>query len=297
MLKRVCLLTGLLALATQPVLALPGPTPAGLNLWNEARYVRAMQTGQASLAKGDFDASQKAFESALSLSPQSGEARNDLGEAQYRAKQYAQAQKTFEQGKKAALPASQARAAYQTGNSLFRQNKLEEAAEGYRQALRLDENDEDARYNLQITLDRLHRNQPDKKPADKPKPFPKDKDTGKPDKGAGKDGKPKDPGGKQDPKEQSNQPGKPDPKKEGSQTTSGQPKPGAGKEPGKEPVPSKEDGSEKDPAVSGSPHPSASGSPQRAASDGDRILQYYQNQERQAKLQPKTGGRPVAPSQ
>ncbi|MBI3579107.1 MAG: tetratricopeptide repeat protein, partial [Ignavibacteriales bacterium] len=45
------------------------------------------------------------------------------------------------------------------GNSLFKTNKLPESIEAYKQALKLNPNDEDTRYNYQLAKERLKQNQ------------------------------------------------------------------------------------------------------------------------------------------
>ena len=136
------------------------------------------------------------------------------------------------------------------GNTQYRQKKLKEALESYKVALRWSENDDDARYNIQVVLDQLN---PPKQP---PKPKPKDdkKNNKKNDKKNDK----KDP--KKDPKKDSKKPpdSKPKPDK-GSPTPTPTP-PGKGEQ--KPPPP---------------PKPA-----DRDKEDAERLLQFFQNREKEA---------------
>ena len=166
-------------LLVAPVWAAPNPV-------TEARFVLAMQRGKAAYDRGDQASSEKEFRSALALRPDSLEARNNLGAAQYRAGRFAEAQQSFEKSGESTQSQLLARSAYQTGNSLFRQKKLAEAATAYKTALRWNEKDEDARFNLQVVLDQMKAEESKKQPDQKP-----GKDKSKPEDGKGGKDKPK----------------------------------------------------------------------------------------------------------
>ena len=52
-----------------------------------------------------------------------------------------------------------AKTAFNTGNALFRQGDMEHAIESYKQALRLDPHDRDAKHNLELALAQLREEQ------------------------------------------------------------------------------------------------------------------------------------------
>lgn len=271
-------------LLVAPVWAAPNPV-------TEARFVLAMQRGKAAYDRGDQVNSEKEFRSALALRPDSLEARNNLGAAQYRAGRFAEAQQSFEKSGESTRSQLLARSAYQTGNSLFRQKKLAEAATAYKTALRWNEKDEDARFNLQVVLDQMKaeesKKQPDKKPGeDKPKPEdgkegkdkskPEDgkdgKDKSKPEAAQGKRGE-----DKSKPESAQNKPGEDKSKPENAQG-----KPGEDKS--------------KPQAAPGQPTASAGrkGAPR---DETERLLQYFQDKERQARLSPGLDPSQPRPSQ
>jgi len=56
-------------------------------------------------------------------------------------------------------PIASADALYNAGNTLFKQDKIEESIEAYKETLRLNPKDHDARYNLQLAKEKLKQQQ------------------------------------------------------------------------------------------------------------------------------------------
>ena len=296
-------------LLVAPVWAAPNPV-------TEARFVLAMQRGKAAYDRGDQANSEKEFRSALALRPDSLEARNNLGAAQYRAGRFAEAQQSFEKSGESTRSQLLARSAYQTGNSLFRQKKLAEAATAYKTALRWNEKDQDARFNLQVVLDQMKaeesKKQPDKKPGEdksKPEDGKGGKDKSKPE--DGKDGKDKSkaesaqgrPEGGKGGKDKSAQdkPGEDKSKPQAAQGKPGKDKPEAaqgkpGEAKSKPQAAQSKPGEGKDKSAQGQPTASAGrkGSPR---DETERLLQYFQDKERQARLSPGPDASQPRPSQ
>jgi len=272
-------------LLVAPVWAAPNPV-------TEARFVLAMQRGKAAYDRGDQANSEKEFRAALALRPDSLEARNNLGAAQYRAGRFAEAQQSFEKSGESTRSQLLARSAYQTGNSLFRQKKLAEAATAYKTALRWNEKDEDARFNLQVVLDQMKaeesKKQPDKKPGEdksKPEDGQGGKDKSKPE--DGKDGRDKS-------KPEAAQ-GKPEDGK-GGKDKSAQGKPGEDKS--KPQAAQNKPGEDKSKPQAAQGQPTASAGRKGAPRDEtERLLQYFQDKERQARLSPGPDPSQPRPSQ
>ncbi|MBL0057755.1 MAG: VWA domain-containing protein [Elusimicrobia bacterium] len=114
--------------------------------------------------------------------PDDPEARFNLGHALYIEGSYAAAAEAYEKTAEAvADPRSKAAVLYDAGNAYYRQGKLDQAMEKYKQALRLNPADVDAKHNLELSkkLDKQQKEQQKKngKPKDdksdqKPQPKP-----------------------------------------------------------------------------------------------------------------------------
>lgn len=117
---------------------------------------RAIREGNTAYKKGDQATAIHSYE----------KARNDqrgafnLGNAFYRQDSVADAQRTFEAASTLAKdPDAQARAFHNLGNSWMKQQKWQEAANAYKQALRRKPDDEDTRYNLAYAQKKLQEEQ------------------------------------------------------------------------------------------------------------------------------------------
>ena len=125
------------------------------------RPERFIRGGNRLYGKGEHAAAEKEYWKALNVDSTSVKGRFNLADAQYEQGKYAQAQRFYEGLATApsGSPATQAASWYNLGNALFKQNKLPECVEAYKQALKLQPKDEDARYNLSEALRRLQKQQ------------------------------------------------------------------------------------------------------------------------------------------
>ncbi|MBI3926596.1 MAG: tetratricopeptide repeat protein [Armatimonadetes bacterium] len=105
--------------------------------------------------KGDYQEAGRLYRKALEGASGDARALYGLAQCQYRTGKFAEARESFGKALAAGNPEFRARAAYNLGNALFREEKLEEALEAYKTALRWDESDDDARYNIQVLLEKL----------------------------------------------------------------------------------------------------------------------------------------------
>ncbi|MFN8610314.1 MAG: tetratricopeptide repeat protein [Vulcanimicrobiota bacterium] len=242
--KRLFLL--LLLLCSQPVWAhLP------LKMWQAERKA----------AEGKWAEAAALYREALKEQPKNAEATYNLALCLYRQGQFAKAEEQFKKALEYAPPGQlKGQAAYNLGNAQFRQKdeggkpedrekRLKEALESYKTSLRWNEDDDDARYNIQVVLDLLKKPEPPKKNQDKDK----DKDKNKKNKDDQKKDKKQKP--KPDPKQ------KPDPKK----------KPDKGS-PTPTPTPPKQQ-----PKQPPEPKPA-----DRDKEDAERMLRFFQDREKQA---------------
>lgn len=110
-----------------------------------------VKRGNESFRKSQFGDAEAEYKKALQVKPRSSTAQFNLGDAQYKQQRYQEAQRSFGNSTLASGdPEAVSRALYNTGNSLYKEDKYKESIEAYKQALRLNPNDDDARYNLEL---------------------------------------------------------------------------------------------------------------------------------------------------
>jgi tetratricopeptide (TPR) repeat protein len=118
----------------------PGQGRRGNRLYQQRQYTQAAATYQSGL---DPDLTR-------TPGPISAGLANNLGAAHYRQQDYARAQEAFIRSMHlATTPADVSRAAYNAGNTAFNTGNLEAALDFYRQALRHNPQNEDARFNYE----------------------------------------------------------------------------------------------------------------------------------------------------
>jgi len=112
-----------------------------------------VRKGTREYHKGNYEEAIKRYGTALTLAPGQFEATYDLGNALYKAEMYDRAEQTMMQAAADTLrsDAERAEAWYNLGNARFKQQKYQEALESYRQSLRLNPDDMEAKYNYAYT--------------------------------------------------------------------------------------------------------------------------------------------------
>ena len=100
------------------------------------------------------------YKSSLEKDPQSFAGNYNLGNAYYKQKNYDEAGKQFLQSSGMSKnPSELSKSYYNLGNTLMNAEKYQESLEAYKMALRLNPNDDDARYNLAYALSKLRQQQ------------------------------------------------------------------------------------------------------------------------------------------
>lgn len=119
-----------------------------------------LRKGNRAYDKGEYSESVARYESALKMAPASFEAGYNLGNALYKAERYDNAEKTLEKVTQDSLRTDieRSEAFYNLGNARFQQKKYQEALESYRQAMRLNPDDREAKYNYAYTKRLLENN-------------------------------------------------------------------------------------------------------------------------------------------
>jgi Ca-activated chloride channel family protein len=129
-----------------------------------AQTVRShVNEGNRVYEKGRYGDAEVEYKKALEKDGKSKEAQFNLGNSYYKQQRFEEALREYgnsSTGMK--LPEERASGYYNAGNSLYRANKFQEAIEAYKQALRLNPNDEDTRYNLQMAREKLKQQQQQK---------------------------------------------------------------------------------------------------------------------------------------
>ena len=124
----------------------------------ERRFIRQ---GNRTYDKGDFTGAEIKYKKALEKAPASFEAGFNMADALYRQGRFAEAAALSGELVSAANGnvVNAAKSYYNQGNALFQQRKLEEALEAYKNSLRLNPNDTEAKFNLAYTKKLLDKDQ------------------------------------------------------------------------------------------------------------------------------------------
>lgn len=119
-----------------------------------------VREGNKLYEKGNYKAAADAYQKALSTNPTDAKSLFNLGNALYQQKQYEAARKALNAtAKTSADKAGKSAANYNTGNTYMHEQKWQEAIESYKQALRNNPQDADAKYNLSYAQAMLKKQQ------------------------------------------------------------------------------------------------------------------------------------------
>ena len=120
---------------------------------------REVEAGNRLYDEGRYQEAHARYLEALEKVPGLPLARFNEGNALYRSQEFQRAMEAFLEAAEGADPEWQAGALYNLGNALIRQQQPGPAAEAYKQALRLDPGDQDAKHNLELALQQLEQQQ------------------------------------------------------------------------------------------------------------------------------------------
>ncbi len=174
------------------------------NFWLVYLVVVITTPAQASLSQlkkanrlfygGHYEEALKDYNDAIVDQPHSSGLHFNAGDAAYQMGDFSKAQKEFEEAAQSANLKLKSASHYNRGNAIYRQNDWNGAIEAYKESLRVNPSDEDAKYNLSVAL-RMKASPPKAKP-----------------KSGGQDDKQKNGGGKGKPDEQKESAGQQGPK-------------------------------------------------------------------------------------
>ena len=139
----------------------------------------AVRSGNKLYKENNFQQSMAEYKKALSLKPDNPVANYNLGNAQFRTNQLDEAVNSYEATIKGSNETPiREKAFYNKGVAFSKQQKLEESIDAWKNALKLDATDNEARENLQKALLEKKKQQP-KEDEKKDKEKKKDQDKNK----------------------------------------------------------------------------------------------------------------------
>lgn len=144
-----------------------------------------IKKGNKAYNKKDYDVARENYKKAVEKNPANQKAQYNLGNALYKSKKPEDAVAAYDAAiQNSKLPVDKATAFYNKGVVLQNNKKLPECIAAYKNSLRLNPKDEDARLNLQKALEQQKQQQQqkenDNKKEKKPKDDPKKKDQQQP---------------------------------------------------------------------------------------------------------------------
>lgn len=134
---------------------------ASLNAQADRKFIRQ---GNREYEKDKFSESEISYRRALDKNKTSGDAVFNAGDALFKQKKYEDAGKQFIESHKMIEEKDKRSASmYNLGNSLFMANKLQESIEAYKNSLKLNPENMEAKYNLAYAQDMLKKQEEQQK--------------------------------------------------------------------------------------------------------------------------------------
>jgi Ca-activated chloride channel family protein len=146
-----------------------------------AQYVkREIRKGNKEYNKGAYAESELHYRKALEKNPESDKANYNLGNSLYKENQFEPAISKFEEltGKETE-PMKLSSYYYNLGNAYFKSQKLDKCIEAYKQSLRLNPSDADAKHNLLLAQNMQQQQQKQQQSKDNKDQDKKDQDKKK----------------------------------------------------------------------------------------------------------------------
>ena len=112
----------------------------------------ANNQGNEAFETGDFDAALQGYEEVQELAPDRAEPFYNSANVRYRNDEHDLAQEDLQQALLTADDDLARATLFNQGNSFFESEELGQAVESYKEVLRMDPDDQDAKYNLELAL-------------------------------------------------------------------------------------------------------------------------------------------------
>ncbi|KAA0230397.1 tetratricopeptide repeat protein [candidate division KSB1 bacterium] len=141
------------------LLTVAGTSFFSASLFAQGAGRKQVLEGNRKYAEGKYDEANDSYRDAEIDNPESAIVKFNIGDVLYQKRNYEEALKTYQEAiQKSDDLKLQAQGYYNIGNTLYRLNKWPESILAYQQALKLDPNDEDAKYNLEYVRTKLKEN-------------------------------------------------------------------------------------------------------------------------------------------
>jgi tetratricopeptide (TPR) repeat protein len=130
------------------------------------RYAQAspsqLKEGNRLFKNGHYDDALKLYQDALIDTPYSSILQFNAGDAQYQMGDFPKSEVSFIESAKSSNPLLRGASHYNRGNALFQEGHWAEAIDAYKDSLRANPRDEDAKYNLGVAMRALKNPPPPK---------------------------------------------------------------------------------------------------------------------------------------
>ncbi len=113
---------------------------------------RQIKEGNRQFKKGNYDKALNLYQDGLIDAPYSSMLHYNAGDATLMKGDFPKAEVSFTEAAKSSDPLLRGASHYNRGNALFYQGKYQDAVEAYKDSLRANPQDEDAKYNLGVAM-------------------------------------------------------------------------------------------------------------------------------------------------
>jgi tetratricopeptide (TPR) repeat protein len=150
-----------------------------LNAQDDKKFIRK---GNREYEKGKYSDSEISYRKAIDNNKQSPNAVFNVGDALYKQNKFEEAGKQFvENANQSNDKIKKSAGLYNLGNSLLKANKFDESVAAYKNSLKLNPDNKEAKYNLAYAQDQLKKQQDQQKQQQQQDKNNKDKDKNKKD--------------------------------------------------------------------------------------------------------------------
>ena len=113
---------------------------------------RTLDIGNQAFVEQDYQQAMEKYGQAMEMDPELGEPTYNLANTLYRLEAFEEAGQFLAQAIQTASDQLAEHGFYNLGNNFFQQELMPEAVEAYKESLRIDSNDMDAKYNLELAM-------------------------------------------------------------------------------------------------------------------------------------------------